>query len=92
MKNATVTVDYESFQRLKDRADRYEAMKRNQAEEAKNERKFIECICDCIEKANDARTPENKQYHIAQGIRAICEHYDMDLLTEYAGLDEGEAP
>lgn len=91
MKNATVTIDYESFQRLKEQADKYNQAKQNQTAATEKEHKFVERICNCIELANDAPVLEQKQHYIAQGIRAICEHYDMDLQVEYGELDEGQA-
>lgn len=92
MKNATVTIDYASFQDIKTKADMYDKAKREQKETGAKEEKFVNVICDCIEKANDCKTAEQKQYYIALGVRAICEHYEMDMATEYGELDEGQAP
>lgn len=92
MKNATVTIDYASFQDIKTKADMHDKAKREQKEAGAKEEKFVNVICDRIEKANDCKTAEQKQYYIALGVRAICEHYEMDMVTEYGELDEGQAP
>ncbi|AZS16459.1 hypothetical protein [Paenibacillus lutimineralis] len=92
MNNATVTIDYESFQSIKVKADKYDKAKREQLEASKKHEQFVESLCTSLEKANECETPEQKQYYIALGIRAICEHYGMDLKTEYGDLDEGEVP
>ncbi|MGN4127999.1 hypothetical protein ACMGD3_23795 [Lysinibacillus sphaericus] len=52
----------------------------------------MELICNCLENANEQKASENKQYFIAEGIRAICDHFDMDLKIEYGELDKGKAP
>ncbi|WP_028562295.1 hypothetical protein [Paenibacillus pinihumi] len=92
MKNATVTIDYTSFQSIKEKADKYDIAKLTREVANAKEREFVDKICNCIEKANDCKAAEQKQYYIALGIRAICEHYDMDLKIEYGELDEGKSP
>lgn len=91
MKDATVTIGYESFQAIKTKADRYEKLASANEEAESKERSFIDQLCTCIEKANECRTAEQKQYYVALGIRAICEHYEYDLLAEYGELDAGQA-
>lgn len=90
--NATVTVDYATFQSIKEKADKLDKAKRDFEKANEEERAFVERICTCIEKANECQTLEHKQYYIAQGIRAICEHWDMDMQDNYGELDEGQAP
>lgn len=90
--NATVTIDYDSFQSIKEKADKYDKEKQVFEKANEEERAFINRICNCIEKANECQTLEQKQYYIAQGIRAICEYWDMDLQDNYGELDEGQAP
>lgn len=92
MKEATVTLSYESFQEIKNKADLYDAIKQSNIARADKDTTFHDAICTSIEKANDSKLLEHKQYYIAQGILAICDHYEMDLIAEYGELDEGEAP
>jgi len=92
MKNATVTIDYVSFQSIKEKADRHDKEQREREKVNAEEKAFVERICNCIEKANECQTAEQKQYYIALGVRAICEHWDMDIQENYGGLDEGRAP
>lgn len=92
MKDATVTLSYEDFQEIKRKADLHDSTKESNLAREERQVKFIESICQAIEKANDCKLLEHKQYYIAQGIRSICEHYDMDLLAEYGELDEGQDP
>ncbi|MNW41814.1 hypothetical protein D3C74_189680 [compost metagenome] len=92
MKDATVTLSYESFQEIKKKANMYDVTKQSNLAREDRQVQFIDSICQSLEKANDSRLLEHKQYYIAQGIRAICEHYYMDLKTEYGELDEGQDP
>ncbi|MBG9730821.1 hypothetical protein ABD87_15135 [Lysinibacillus sphaericus] len=92
MKNATVAINYESFQTLKDKADRYEKLDRENKKISDEQETFVELMCECLESANEQKTAENKQYFIAKGIQAICDRYDMDIKIEYGELDEGKAP
>lgn len=92
MKNATVTIDYESFQEIKEKADRLESVLKKIDQNEKERNGFMERLMSCIENANGRKAAEQKQYYIAMGIRAICEHYEMDAATEYGELDEGQAP
>ena len=92
MKNATVTIDYESFQSIKENADKYDKLVRENKQNVDKEAEFIELLCSCLENANAQKTADNKQYFIAQGIRAICERFDIDLMTEYGEVDQGKAP
>ncbi|EON71790.1 hypothetical protein [Lysinibacillus sphaericus] len=90
MKNATVTINYESFQSIKDKADRYDKLNRENEQISAEQDKFVELICKCLDNANEQKASENKQYFIAKGIQAICNRYDMDLEIEYGELDEGK--
>lgn len=92
MKNATVTINYASFRNIKEKADKFDGAKQEREKAFEKRDKFIDEICECIDKANDQNLLEHKQHFIAQGIRAICEYYDMDISVEYEGLDEGQAP
>jgi hypothetical protein len=92
MKSATVTINYESFQTIKTKADMHDKAKQEQREAGTRIEEFTNFICDCIEKANKCKTAEEKQYYIALGIRKICKHYEWDIATEYPGLDTGLAP
>ncbi|WP_128102803.1 hypothetical protein [Paenibacillus sp. DCT19] len=92
MNNATVTLDYESFQSIKRNADLYENLMRN-VDEVKNQQKqFIDRLIYCLEKTNEQKVIENKQFYVAEGIKVICEYYEMDLADSYGELDEGKAP
>ncbi|TYA10975.1 hypothetical protein FRY98_24730 [Paenibacillus faecis] len=92
MKDATVTLSYESFQEIKRKADLYDATKVSNLAREERQIKFIESLCHTIEKANDSKSLEHKQFYIARGIREICENYGMDLLENYGELDEGQDP
>lgn len=92
MMGATVTINYESFQSIKDKADRYDRAIQESKDALDVHSKFLDAICDCVENANKQKTLKNKQYFIAKGIRAICENFEMDIEVEFAGLDEGKAP
>jgi hypothetical protein len=92
MKDATVTINYESFQSIKDKADRYDKLVLENENILDVQSKFLDTICDCIENANEQKTLKNKQYFIAKGIRAICENFQMNIEVEFPGLDEGKAP
>lgn len=92
MKNATVTINYEGFQSIKQKADKYdEAIRKKEDILSKND-EFIETLCVCLEKANEQKVSANKQYFIAEGIKAICKRFDMNLKDEYGELDEGKEP
>jgi len=91
MKDATVTISYESFQAIKTKADKFDKLTSENEEAASKESSFIAKLSTCIEKANECQTAEHNQYHIALGIRAICEHYDYDLKAEYGELGVGQA-
>ncbi|PIJ98110.1 hypothetical protein [Lysinibacillus sphaericus] len=92
MKNATVTINYESFQSIKDKADRYDKLISENKQISAEQDEFVETLCKCLDKANDQKLAVNKQYFIAQGIKAICSHLDTDVKVEYGDLDEGKAP
>lgn len=92
MNNATVTINYESFQSIKDKAGRYDELERERKSISAEQEKFIDLICNCLENANEQKASENKQHFIAKGILAICDHFNMDLKVEYGELDEGKAP
>jgi|GEM_PF-2339634 len=92
MKDATVTISYESFQDIKKNADKYEKLVQAKEDVLHKKNEFIETLCTCLEKANEQKTSVNKQYYIAEGIKAICSHFDMDLKVEYGEVDEGKAP
>ncbi|MBA9086521.1 hypothetical protein FHR92_002999 [Fontibacillus solani] len=91
MKDATVTIGYESFQTIRTKADKYDKLISAREDAASKERSFIDQLVTSIEKANECPTAEQKQYHIALGIRAICEYFDYDLKAEYGELDAGQA-
>ncbi|MEK5477519.1 hypothetical protein NYE70_11300 [Paenibacillus sp. FSL R5-0407] len=91
MKSATVTLSYEDFEEIKKKAHLYEVTKESNQAREERQVKFIETLCQAIEKANDSKSPEHKQHYISQGIRKICEHYGIDL-AEYGELDEGHDP
>lgn len=92
MKDATVTINYESFQSIKKKADKYDDLVRAKEDVLNENHEFIETLCNCIEKANEQKTAVNKQFFIAEGIKAICNHFNMDLNIEFGELDEGKAP
>ncbi|WP_337982822.1 hypothetical protein [Lysinibacillus sp. C5.1] len=92
MKNASVTINYESFQSIKEKADKYDEAIRKKEEILSENDEFIDILCSCLEKANEQKVSANKQYFIAQGIKAICKRFDMDLKDEYGELDEGKEP
>ncbi|WP_336636867.1 hypothetical protein [Lysinibacillus fusiformis] len=92
MKNATVTINYESFQSLKEKADKYDDAIRKKEDILSKNDEFIETLCVCLEKANEQKVSANKQYFIAEGIKAICNRFDMNLKDEYGELDEGKEP
>lgn len=92
MKNATVTIDYTSFQAIKEKADKYDELIRAREDVLNKNEEFIETLCISLEKANEQKDSANKQYFIAEGIKAICSRFDMDLKVEYGELDEGKAP
>ncbi len=92
MKNASVTINYESFQSIKEKADKYDEAIREKEDILSENDEFIEMLCGCLEKANEQKVSANKQYFIAQGIKAICKRFDMDLKDEYGELDEGKEP
>ncbi len=92
MKDATVTINYESFQAIKMNSDKYLEMVRAKEDVLHQNHEFIETLCTCLEKANEQKIAVNKQYYIAEGIKAICIRFDLDLKTEYGDLDEGKAP
>ena len=92
MKDATVTINYSSFQSIKDKADKYDSLVKDNEALLSKEAEFIEKLCDCLEKANDQNRLANKQFFIAQGILAICERFEMDVDTEFSCLDYGTEP
>ncbi|SCY30698.1 hypothetical protein [Lysinibacillus fusiformis] len=92
MKDATVTINYESFQTIKKNADKYDELVRAKEDVLHKNHEFIETLCTCLEKANEQKTAVNKQYYIAEGIKEICSHFDLDLKVKYGELDEGKAP
>lgn len=92
MKDATVTIGYESFQIIKNNADKYKELVHTNKDALKKIQEFNETLCGVIEKANEQKIAANKQFFIAEGIKAICQYYDMDLSTEFGELDEGEEP
>ncbi|WP_107949970.1 hypothetical protein [Lysinibacillus parviboronicapiens] len=92
MKNATVTINYESFQSIKKNADKYDELIRTKEDVLNKNHEFIETLCTCLEKANEQKVSANKQYFIAKGIQAICKHFNMTVEAEYGELDEGKAP
>ncbi|MFY0519350.1 hypothetical protein ACOMCU_16205 [Lysinibacillus sp. UGB7] len=92
MNNATVTINYESFQSIKDKADKYDKLIQENEQISAEQDKFVELLCKCLDNANEQEASENKQHFIAKAIRAICDHYDMDMNIEYGELDEGKAP
>lgn len=85
-------MDYESFEELKKQADKYTNVHQYYQSELAKQAEFVVSICEAIEKANDCALIENKQYHIAQGIKAICKFYETDIADMYGKLDEGQAP
>lgn len=92
MKDATVTINYSSFQSIKDKADKYDSLiKENEALLSK-EAEFIDKICNCLESANEQNRLANKQFFIAQEILAICERFEMNVDIEFNGLDYGTEP
>lgn len=92
MKNATVTINYEAFQTIKEKADKYDAALKEKEEVADIRDALLDMLATCIKKANEQTTAPHKQFFIAEGIKAICKHYDMDLETEFGKLNEGKAP
>ncbi|MGD2199885.1 hypothetical protein [Lysinibacillus fusiformis] len=92
MKNATVTINYESFQSIKQKADKYDEAVREREDILSKNDEFIETLCVCLEKANEQKVSANKQYFIAEGIKAICNRFDINLKDEYGELDEGKEP
>ncbi|MCE4044575.1 hypothetical protein LXM56_10595 [Lysinibacillus fusiformis] len=92
MENATVTINYESFQSIVKKANKYDELVRTKEDILKKQDDFIEVLCNCLEKANEQKVSSNKQYFIAEGIKAICDRFDFDLKSEYGELDEGKAP
>lgn len=92
MKNATVTINYESFQSIMKKANKYDELVRTKEDVLNKNDRFIDVLCTCLEKANEQKVSSNKQYFIAEGIKAICDRFDMDLKVEYGELDEGKAP
>lgn len=92
MKNATVTINYESFQSIARKADKYDELVRTKEGILNKKDDFIDTLCTCLEKANEQKVSANKQYFIAEGIKAICRHFEMDLKVEFGDLDEGKAP
>ncbi|KYG90000.1 hypothetical protein A0U40_09760 [[Bacillus] sp. KCTC 13219] len=92
MKNATVTIDYTSFQAIKEKADKYDSLAEENENMLSQQGRFIDILCNCIEDANEQATAKHKQYFIDKGIKAICEQFDMNVDIEFAGLNEGVAP
>ncbi|MEK3726799.1 MULTISPECIES: hypothetical protein [unclassified Lysinibacillus] len=92
MKNATVTINYVSFQSIMEKADKYDELVRTKEDVLNKNDSFIDVLCTCLEKANEQKVSANKQYFIAEGIKAICDRFDFDLKSEYGELDEGKAP
>ncbi|MFF5993691.1 hypothetical protein AAGS61_02900 [Lysinibacillus sp. KU-BSD001] len=92
MKNATVTIDYESFQAIKEKADKYDASCKENKTILDTQSEFVDKLCTYLDLANEQTTAKNKQFFIAQGIRTFCEHYEMDVEVEYEQLDDGVAP
>lgn len=85
-------MNYGDFEELKKKADKYTAVHQYYQNELTKQAEFVVSICEAIEKANDYTTLENKQYYIAQGIKAICNFYETDMTVEYGELDEGQVP
>lgn len=92
MKNATVTINYESFQSIMKKADKYDESVRTKEDFLNKKDRFIDVLCTCLEKASEQKVSANKQYFIAEGIKAICDYFETDLESEYGELDEGTAP
>ena len=79
MKNVTVTMEYETFENLKKKADKYTSVHQYYQNELAKQADFVVSICESIEKANDCALLENKQYHFAQGIKAIWKFYETEI-------------
>ncbi len=92
MKNATVTMPYDDFQHIKNKADMYdkEAKEREEIKNAKTN--FIDTLCECIEKGAVCKEAGEKQYYLVRGLRAICTRYDMDMKKEYGEIEAGTEP
>ena len=92
MKDATVTINYSSFQSIKEKADKYVSLVQENEVLLSKEADFIERLCNCLEKANEQNRLANKQFFIAQGILAICERFEMNVDEEFKSLDLGTEP
>lgn len=55
MKNATVTINYVSFQSIMEKADKYDELVRTKEDVLNKNDSFIDVLCTCLEKANEQR-------------------------------------
>lgn len=92
MKNATVTMPYEDFQNIKNKADMYDKEAKEREERRNTNANFIDTLCECIEKGAVCKEAGGKQYFLFKGLEAICARYDMDMKKEYGEIEAGTEP
>lgn len=67
-------------------ADNYDKLEQKQHEASQKKDRFVEQLCQCIEKASDCKMVEQKQYHIAQEIQRakflLGKYRQMTMLME----------
>ena len=88
MKNATVSMPFNDFMTIKNRADQLDRKRKN--EDKKDE--FLENLVTCIEDLIDTEGSHHKQYYLAKAINLICDYYELDVTKEYGEVDPGVAP
>lgn len=81
MNNATVTMPYNDFQKIKTEADQLKSMVAEKQQEERKDIKYKNKIEECIEKAAYTDKAEHKQFYLAKALETIAEHYEFDLAT-----------
>lgn len=92
MKNATVTMPFDDFMAIKNKADKFENLLRHQDEKETEEVGFIDELVACIESMANAKEESHRQFHLAKSLQAICNYFDMNMFEEYGEIDMGVEP
>lgn len=92
MKNATVTMPFDDFMAIKNKADRLEKEVNNQGQKMTEKDVFLDELIACIENMADAKEESHRQFHLAKSLQAICNYFDMNMFEEYGEIDMGVEP
>ncbi|KOF56800.1 hypothetical protein AGR56_09040 [Clostridium sp. DMHC 10] len=89
LENATVTINYKEFEKIKEKADRCDKLEKEKKED--KEGKLIDKVLSILEKGI-ASESEHKQWYLVQALKTFYDEWNLNIYKEFKNLDKGIAP